>query len=143
MDRPKAVALAPASPIVPPAPALAPDTEVPLSRLAWLRSGDKGDTANIGVAARHPDHLPYIWAALTEDAVRDAFDHFVRGEVMRWYLPGTHAINVLMDRALGGGGMASLRNDPQGKSYAQVLASFPIPVTRSMLNRDARKEDDI
>ena len=106
---------------------------VPLVRLAWPRSGDKGDKANIGVAARRPDVLPYLWAALTPEAVRDHFAHFVEGDIERWYLPGSHSLNILMDKALGGGGMASLRNDPQGKSFGQILADMPIPVPASLL----------
>ncbi|MEL6686033.1 MAG: acyclic terpene utilization AtuA family protein [Pseudomonadota bacterium] len=117
----------------PSAPTTPTDTAVPLEQLAWLRSGDKGDKANIGVAARRPEFMPYIWAALTKETVRDYFDHFVQGEIERWYLPGSDSLNILMDRALGGGGMASLRNDPQGKSFGQVLASLPIPVPSSLL----------
>ena len=110
-----------------------PDITVPLVQLAWLRSGDKGDKSNIGVAARRPEFLPYIWTALTEEIVRAQFDHFVEGDIARWYLPGSHSLNILLDKALGGGGMASLRNDPQGKSYGQVLASVPIPIPSSLL----------
>ena len=115
---------------VPPAPEAPATTHVPLVELAWLRSGDKGDKSNIGVIARDPAHMPYIWAALTDDAVRAHFAHFVNGTVERWYLPGSHSMNILMDEALGGGGMASLRNDSQGKSFGQVLAQKPIPVPK-------------
>ena len=118
----------------PAAPTLPTDTEVPLVELAWLRSGDKGDKSNIGVAARRPEFMPYIWAAVTEDAVRERFGHFVNGDIQRWYLPGSHSMNILMDEALGGGGMASLRNDSQGKSFGQVLARMSIPVPSSLLS---------
>ena len=96
--------------------------------MAWARSGDKGDKANIGVIARRHEFLPWIWAALTEDYVAERFDHFLRGPVTRYLLPGSDAINFVLDRALGGGGVASLRNDPQGKAYAQILLATPIPV---------------
>ena len=119
--------------VEPPAPARDADTEVPLVELAWLRSGDKGDKSNIGIAARRPEFMPYIWAAVTDDAVRERFAHFVEGGIDRWYLPGSHSMNVLMDQALGGGGMASLRNDSQGKSFGQVLARLPVPVPRALL----------
>ncbi|MGB3456841.1 MAG: acyclic terpene utilization AtuA family protein, partial [Litorimonas sp.] len=109
------------------------DTSVPLSRLAWLRSGDKGDHANIGVAARKPEFMPYIWSAVTEAAVQERFAHLAEGEVTRWYLPGSQSMNLLMERALGGGGMASLRNDAQGKGFGQVLSIMPIPVPASLL----------
>lgn len=117
----------------PPAPEAGPTTDVPLIRLAWGRSGDKGDKANIGIIARKPEHLPHIWAALDEAAVAEAFAHFIEGgadpaRVERYVLPGSNAVNFLIDRVLGGGGVASLRNDPQGKGYAQVLLSRTIPV---------------
>lgn len=117
----------------PAAPSLQPDTTVPLNTLAWLRSGDKGDKSNIGVAARKPEYMPYIWAALTPAAIQTRFAHFVEGDVECWYLPGSTSMNILMDRALGGGGMASLRNDAQGKSFGQILAVMPIPVPQSLL----------
>jgi len=111
--------------------------EVPLIRLAWARSGDKGDHANIGVAARRPEWLPYIVAALTPAAVARYFAHVLRhgdqGRVERWTLPGTHSVNFLLHHALGGGGAASLRTDPQGKAFAQMLLDHPIPVPRTLL----------
>lgn len=117
----------------PAAPDLMADTQVPLAQLAWLRSGDKGDKSNIGVAARKAEFVPYIWAALTEDAIHARFAHFVDGDIERWFLPGSNAMNILMDRALGGGGMASLRNDAQGKSFGQILAVMPVAVPESLL----------
>jgi hypothetical protein len=111
--------------------------EVPLIRLALARSGDKGDKANIGVIARRPEFLPWIWAALTEDAVAGAFAHFLDGRherpVERFFLPGSHAVNFLLHGVLGGGGVASLRNDPQGKTYAQLLLDYPVPVPRALM----------
>jgi hypothetical protein len=102
--------------------------EVPLIRLAYGRSGDKGNKANIGIMARNPEYLPWIWAALTEEAVAARFAHFLEGDVERFLMPGPSAINFLLHDVLGGGGVASLRNDPQGKGYAQVLLDYPIPV---------------
>jgi len=105
---------------------------VPLIALAWGRSGDKGDKANIGIIAREPRYLPYICAALTVDVVRERFAHFLADaspdSVERFLLPGANALNFLLHDVLGGGGVASLRNDPQGKGYAQLLLSCPIPV---------------
>jgi hypothetical protein len=105
---------------------------VPLIALAWGRSGDKGNKANIGIIARQAQYLPYICAALTEEVVRARFAHFLEskspGSVERFLLPGAHAINFLLHDVLGGGGVASIRNDPQGKGYAQLLLSCPIPV---------------
>ena len=121
---------APAPVLPPPVPGGA-NVAVALERLAWARSGDKGDNANIGIIARRPDYLPYIWAALSTERVALRFAHFLQGEVERFYLPGLPAINFLLHDVLGGGGMASLRTDPQGKGYAQLLLDEPImiPVT--------------
>jgi hypothetical protein len=104
---------------------------VPLIKLAFARSGDKGNHSNIGVMARRPEYLPYIRAALSEAAVAKWFAHLFedgKGKVDRWDLPGAGAMNFLLYDALGGGGVASLRNDPQGKALAQQLLEFPIPV---------------
>lgn len=108
------------------------ETSVPLVKLAWARSGDKGDHANIGVMARKPEYLPYLRAALTDAAVADYMKHVLdpeRGSVSHWELPGFNAFNFLLRHALGGGGIASLRIDPQGKAFAQQLLDFPVPVS--------------
>jgi len=102
--------------------------EVPLIRLAYGRSGDKGDTSNIGILARHARYLPLLRAQLTESAVRAYLTHLVHGTVTRYELPGIGAFNFVCEQALGGGGMASLRTDPLGKSMAQILLSMPIRV---------------
>ncbi len=107
--------------------------DVPLVRLAWARSGDKGDKANIGIIARRPEYLDPIRRALTEDAVARHFAHFVKGSVERFELPGICGLNFLLNSALGGGGIASLRADPQGKSYAQILLDFPISISAATL----------
>jgi hypothetical protein len=113
---------------------LAPASDaVPLIRLAWGRSGDKGNFANIGIIARRPEYLPYIRAALTPHAVATVFAHYLAGPVERFDLPGAHAMNFLLHDVLGGGGTASLRNDPQGKAYAQILLEYPIPVPAGLV----------
>ncbi|MEM0953226.1 MAG: acyclic terpene utilization AtuA family protein [Pseudomonadota bacterium] len=103
---------------------------VPLEALAFARSGDKGDKANIGVIARRPEFLPYIAAALPAARVEAYFSHFLSpfGSVERFYLPGTAALNFLLHDVLGGGGVASLRADPQGKGYAQLLLAEDVPL---------------
>jgi hypothetical protein len=112
-------------------------TTVPLVRVALARSGDKGDDANIGVIARSPELLPYIRQALSKEAVRSYFAHLLsggeQGRVERWDLPGTHSLNFVLYNALGGGGAASLRTDPQGKTYAQMLLDFPVQVPAALL----------
>lgn len=109
---------------------------VPLLALAWARSGDKGDNANIGVIARRADYFPYICRALTADAVARRFAHFLRGRVERFILPGPHALNFVLHNVLGGGGVASLRNDPQGKGYAQLLLDAPVEVPAVLARQD-------
>jgi len=101
---------------------------VPLIKLAIGRSGDKGNSANIGILARKPEYLPILRAQLTADAVKQYFAHFVYGPVERFEIPGLNGFNFLMQEALGGGGMASLRYDPQGKMLAQILMDFPVQV---------------
>ncbi|MBT8140203.1 MAG: DUF1446 domain-containing protein [Gammaproteobacteria bacterium] len=120
-------------PNVPQAPA-STDTMVPLVKLAWARSGDKGDKGNVGVIARQARYLPYIWSALGVEVVGQRFAHFLEdtSAVERFLLPGCHAINFLMDSVLGGGGIASLRNDPQAKGYAQLLLEIDIPVPQAI-----------
>lgn len=110
---------------------------VPLVRLAWGRSGDKGDSANIGIIARRPEFLPLLRAQLTSAAVKQHLSHLVQGEVERFEVPGIDALNFLLHQALGGGGMASLRVDPLAKGYAQLLLDFPIAVPEAWLQRYA------
>jgi hypothetical protein len=104
--------------------------DVVLEDLAWGRSGDKGNKSNIGIIARDPAYLPYIWASLSEAAVADWFKHFIEPgtSVDKYYLPASHSINFVLHEALGGGGIASLRNDPQGKAFAQVLLAHKVAV---------------
>ncbi|CBL44657.1 Conserved hypothetical protein [gamma proteobacterium HdN1] len=110
-------------------------TSVPLIQLAWARSGDKGNHSNIGVMARKPEYLPYIRAALTTQAVADFMAHTMddaHSEAKRWELPGISGLNFLLTHSLGGGGIASLRVDPQGKAFAQQLLEFPVPISKSI-----------
>ena len=110
-------------------------TPVPLIRLAYGRSGDKGDKANIGIIARQSEYLPYIWTALTPEVVASCFSRFLDGRVERFLLPGIHAINFVLHDVLGGGGIASLRNDAQGKGYAQILLAQPIDLPVPLAER--------
>lgn len=108
--------------------ATGPMIEVPLVRVAWGRSGDKGDTSNIGIIARRPEWLTVLREQLTEARVAQWLAHLVQGTVTRFDVPGIHAMNFVCTRALDGGGMASLRNDPLGKGMAQILLSMPVQV---------------
>ncbi|WP_454726843.1 MULTISPECIES: acyclic terpene utilization AtuA family protein [Cupriavidus] len=116
------------------APSSAGDfAEVPLLRLAYGRSGDKGDISNIGLMARRPEYLPWLRAGVTPARVAQWLGHLVRGPVTRYDLPGIHAVNLVCEAALDGGGMASLRNDPLGKGMAQILLAMPVRVPRGLL----------
>lgn len=111
------------------------EVEVPLIKLARARSGDKGNHANIGVIARKAKYLPWIRAALTEENVSGFMKHLLdpeTGSVSRWELPGFNAFNFLLRNALGGGGIASLRIDPQGKAFGQQLLDFPVKVSKEI-----------
>ncbi|MEO1475194.1 MAG: acyclic terpene utilization AtuA family protein [Pseudomonadota bacterium] len=103
---------------------------IPLIRLAWARSGDKGDKANVGILPRKTSYAPFIWHTLNEAEIERRFAHYGPSAVERFYMPGTGAMNILLHDVLGGGGVTSLRNDPQGKGYSQILLQTPIPVPR-------------
>jgi hypothetical protein len=106
---------------------------VPLIRIAHGRSGDKGDQSNVGIIARRAEYLPWIRSQVTADAVREYLGHLVKGKVTRYSLPGIGALNFVLEQALGGGGMASLRNDPLGKGMAQLVLAMPVKVPRALL----------
>ena len=106
---------------------------LPLVELVCARSGDKGDNLNIGVVARHPELLPFLYHTLTAEAMKAFFAYSVKGKVTRYELPGIGGFNFLLTQALGGGGTASLRTDSQGKSAAQTLLTMPISVPISLL----------
>ena len=112
-----------------------PQVEVPLIKLAWARSGDKGNLSNIGVVARRAEWLPLIWARVTPEVVKAYFAHLVHGRVERFHLPGLSAVNYLMHDALDGGGPASARMDPLGKGMGQMLLDLPVAVPQSIADR--------
>jgi hypothetical protein len=100
---------------------------VPLLALAHGRSGDKGNTANIGIIARRAQDLPRLSAWLTPERVAAHFAHRAPSRVERFDLPGLNAINFVLHDVLGGGGMASLHTDNLAKAYAQVLLAMEVP----------------
>lgn len=103
---------------------------VPLVAIAYGRSGDKGNLSNISVMARRPEFEPAIAAQLTAEAVAAYMAHVVEGQVERYPWPGLYGFNFILNASLGGGGVASLRYDPQGKAHAQMLMDFPITVPK-------------
>lgn len=101
---------------------------VKLLDLAHARSGDKGDSANIGVIARRPEFYPILVRELTPERVRAHFAGIVRGDVVRYELPNLGALNFLLHGALGGGGTVSLRLDAQGKTLASALLRMELDI---------------
>ncbi len=123
------------APKPPPSTAVAggPTRRVPLRRIAFTRSGDKGDHANIGVAARSPAAFAFLREALPASKVRERFSDLVRGDVERFDLPGLGAFNFVLRHALGGGGTLSLRADHQGKTLGQGLLGLELDVPEGVL----------
>ncbi len=109
-----------------------PQVEVPLVKLAWARSGDKGNLSNIGLVARRPEWLPLLWARVTPEAVAAYLAHLAHGPVERHYLPGIAGINLVVHDALAGGGPASPRMDPLGKGFGQMLLDMTVRVPRPL-----------
>lgn len=98
----------------------------PLSQIAHTRSGDKGDTCNIGVIALDERHYPILAREVTADRVKRHFGELVKGDVERFELPNLGALNFLLHQALGGGGTVSLRTDAQGKTFGAALLALEI-----------------
>jgi hypothetical protein len=107
--------------------------EVPLLAIAHGRSGDKGDRCNIGLIARAPEFVEVIRRQVTAEVVRAHLARWVEGKVTRYEMPGIGGFNFVLEQALGGGGMASLRADPLGKAMAQRLLALKIRVDPSMV----------
>ena len=101
---------------------------VPLSRIAHTRSGDKGDTCNIGVIANEDRYYPVLVEQVTPERVRAHFGDRVKGAVERFELPNLGALNFLLHQALGGGGTVSLRTDAQGKTFGAALLSLEVEI---------------
>lgn len=110
---------------------------VPLRRLAYARSGDKGNASNIAIIARKPEYLPIIRREVTTARMLAHFDGLVGGPAERFEAPGLNALNFLMQNALGGGGIASPRIDPQGKAFGQMALEMTIDVPADLLGADA------
>jgi hypothetical protein len=103
--------------------------KIPLSRIAHGRSGDKGDTANIGIIALEERWYPILLREVTADRVKSYFGEMVRGRVDRYELANLGALNFLMQEALDGGGTLSLRTDAQGKTLSAALLRMQIEVS--------------
>jgi len=103
--------------------------KISLLKLAHARSGDKGDTANVGVIALKEEFFPLLVREVTSDAVKKHFGPMVKGNVERFELPNLHALNFLLHGSLGGGGTLSLMTDAQGKTFSTALLRMNIDVS--------------
>ncbi len=102
--------------------------KVQLVKLAHARSGDKGDTANVGVIALDPATYPLLVREVTAERVKEHFGEMVKGDVERFELPNLGALNFLLHESLGGGGTRSLMTDAQGKTFSTALLRMHIDV---------------
>jgi len=102
--------------------------KVELLKLAHARSGDKGDTANVGIIALKDEYYPLLVREVTADNVKRHFGEMVKGEVERFELPNLGALNFLLHESLGGGGTLSLMTDAQGKTFSTALLRMEIEV---------------
>jgi hypothetical protein len=103
--------------------------KVSLLKLAHARSGDKGDTANVGLIALKEEFYPLLVEHVTADAVKEHFGPMVNGDVERFELPNLGALNFLLHGALGGGGTLSLMTDAQGKTFSTALLRMNIEIS--------------
>ncbi len=109
--------------------------KVKLQEIAFARSGDKGDTCNIGVLARSPEIYEYLRATLTAEKVKTFFKGLTKGKVIRYELDNLQGLNFLLEETLGGGGTRALIIDPQGKTLAQALLQMTLDVPQSLLGK--------
>ena len=103
--------------------------KVQLTKLAHARSGDKGDTANVGLIALQDEFYPILVREVTADRVKQHFRGICQGEVERFELPNLGALNFLLHESLGGGGTLSLMTDAQGKTFSTALLRMEVEVT--------------
>lgn len=108
--------------------------------LAHARSGDKGDTANVGVIALRPEYYPTLVDQLTPARVEEHFRGIAHGGVERFELPNLHALNFLLHNALGGGGTVSLKTDAQGKTLSTAMLRMEIDVPEAVAALVRREE---
>lgn len=107
--------------------------KAPLSRIAHARSGDKGDTANVGIIAYRPEAYAVLVKEVTPERVKQHFGDLVKGEVIRYELPNLGALNFLLNESLNGGGTLSLRVDAQGKTLGAALLRMEIEIPPNLL----------
>lgn len=106
--------------------------KIQLLQICHARSGDKGDTGNVGLIARKPEYYPIIQKYVTAKAVKRHFEEICLGRVERFELPNLYALNFLLHQALGGGGTVSLKNDAQGKTLSSALLRMVIDINETI-----------
>jgi hypothetical protein len=109
--------------------------KVNLTQLAHARSGDKGDTANVGLIALREEWYPLLVREVTAPRVKEHFREICKGEVERFELPNLGALNFLLHESLGGGGTLSLMTDAQGKTFSTALLRMEIEVADDEASR--------
>src|SRR5215207_3193246 len=109
--------------------------KIELTKLAHARSGDKGDTANVGVIALKDEIYPILVREVTEEKVKEHFGAMVKGEIERFELPNLKALNFLLHESLGGGGTLSLMTDAQGKTFSTALLRMKIELSDDEISR--------
>jgi len=102
--------------------------KIKLLEIAHARSGDKGDTANVGIIARKPEYYPILVKQVTAERVKAHFGEICLGKVERFEIPNLGALNFLLHHSLDGGGTVSLKTDAQGKTYSACLLRMEIDV---------------
>lgn len=107
--------------------------KIQLVKLAHARSGDKGDTANVGLIALKAEYYPILVEQVTTEKVKEHFKGICKGKVERFELPNLGALNFLLHESLGGGGTMTLRHDAQGKTFSTALLRMEIDVPESLL----------
>jgi len=103
--------------------------KISLFKLAHARSGDKGDTANVGIIALKDEYYPLLVREVTSERVKIHFGEIVKGDVERFELPNLKALNFLLHESLGGGGTMSLMTDAQGKTFSTALLRIEIEIS--------------
>lgn len=112
--------------------------KIRLLDIAHARSGDKGDTGNVGVIARKEEYYPLLVKYLTVARVKQHFAGIAMGNVERFELPNLWALNFLLHESLGGGGTKSLKNDAQGKTLSSAMLRMEIDIEESLTLPDTR-----
>jgi hypothetical protein len=110
--------------------------KIQLIKIAHARSGDKGDTANIGLIAQRPEYYEVLKEQVTAEKVKKHFGNMVKGEVIRYEMPNIGALNFLLHNVLGGGGTMTLKHDAQGKTLSTALLRMEIEINPALIGQN-------